>query len=156
MVMAAHLSQRLGLVDAAFVQRLTQLIAKAGLPVVGPDLGADVYLHHMRVDKKAEAGDIRFVLIDTPGSAIVRGAPDALVAEVQSWRVTSPGLASSAVEDAIASCAGAIRNVAPPAGISAGLVDKLTWTVDRLMAGEVIASSPWQDGTSRKARRRER
>ena len=82
MVMASHLSHRLGLVDAAFVQRLTSLIAKAGLPVTGPALGADVYLHHMRVDKKAEAGDIRFVLIDPPGSAIVRGAPDALVAEV--------------------------------------------------------------------------
>ena len=82
MVMAAHLSHRLGLVDAAFVQRLTSLIAKAGLPVTGPALGADVYLHHMRVDKKAEAGDIRFVLIDPPGSAIVRGAPDELVAEV--------------------------------------------------------------------------
>ena len=82
MVMAAYLSQRLGLVDAAFVQRLTALIAKAGLPVTGPDLGADVYLHHMRVDKKAEAGDIRFVLIDPTGKALVRGAPDALVAEV--------------------------------------------------------------------------
>jgi len=82
MVMAAHLSQRLGLVDMSFVDRLTALIAKAGLPVTGPDLGADVYLHHMRVDKKAEAGDIRFVLIDPPGKAVVRGAPDALVAEV--------------------------------------------------------------------------
>jgi len=82
MVMAAHLSQRLGWVDAAFVQRLTALIAKAGLPVTGPALGAEVYLHHMRVDKKAEAGDIRFVLIDTPGSAVVRAAPDAMVAEV--------------------------------------------------------------------------
>ena len=82
MVMAAHLSQRLGLVDQAFVQRLTHLIGKAGLPVRGPDLGAEVYLHHMRVDKKAEAGDIRFVLIDTPGKAVLRGAPDALVAEV--------------------------------------------------------------------------
>ena len=82
MVMASHLSQRLGLVDAAFVQRLTALIAKAGLPVTGPDLGADVYLHRMRVDKKAEAGEIRFVLIDPPGSAVVRGAPDALVAGV--------------------------------------------------------------------------
>jgi 3-dehydroquinate synthase len=49
---------------------------------VGPKLGAEVYLHHMRVDKKAEAGDIRFVLIDKPGSAIVRGAPDALVSQV--------------------------------------------------------------------------
>jgi 3-dehydroquinate synthase len=82
MVMAAHLSQRLGLVDEAFVQRLTHLIGRAGLPVVGPSLGAEAYLHHMRVDKKAQAGDIRFVLIDGPGKAVVRGAPDALVAEV--------------------------------------------------------------------------
>ena len=82
MVMAAQLSHRLGLVDAAFTERLTALIARAGLPTVGPDLGAEVYLHHMRVDKKAEAGDIRFVLIDPPGTAVVRGAPDALVSEV--------------------------------------------------------------------------
>jgi 3-dehydroquinate synthase len=82
MVMAAHLSQRLGLVDAAFVSRLTHLIERAGLPTVGPQLGADEYLHHMRVDKKAEAGEIKFVLIDKPGTAIVRGAPDALVAQV--------------------------------------------------------------------------
>jgi 3-dehydroquinate synthase len=82
MVMASHLSQRLGLVDAAFVSRFTTLIARAGLPTVGPKLGADDYLHHMRVDKKAEAGEIKFVLIDKPGSAIVRGAPDALVREV--------------------------------------------------------------------------
>ena len=82
MVMAAHLSHRLGLVDAAFVQRLTRVIDRAGLPTVGPALGADTYMHHMRVDKKAQAGDIRFVLIDEPGRAVVRGAPDALVAEV--------------------------------------------------------------------------
>jgi 3-dehydroquinate synthase len=82
MVMASHLSQRLGLVDEAFVSRFTALIERAGLPVVGPKLGADEYLHHMRVDKKAEAGEIKFVLIDKPGTAIVRGAPDALVAQV--------------------------------------------------------------------------
>jgi 3-dehydroquinate synthase len=82
MVMASHLSQRLGLVDEAFVSRFTALIERAGLPIVGPKLGADEYLHHMRVDKKAEAGEIKFVLIDKPGTAIVRGAPDALVAQV--------------------------------------------------------------------------
>ena len=82
MVMASHLSQRLGLVDAEFVSRFTALIARAGLPTVGPKLGADDYLHHMRVDKKAEAGEIKFVLIDKPGTAIVRGAPDALVVDV--------------------------------------------------------------------------
>ena len=86
MVMAARLSQRLGLVDAAFVQRLTTLIQKAGLPVMGPRLAeqdnAGRYLELMRVDKKAEAGEIKFVVIDGPSRAAVRGAPDALVREV--------------------------------------------------------------------------
>ena len=86
MVMAATLSQRLGLVDAAFVQRLTALIARAKLPIRGPVLDAQDnagrYLEFMRVDKKAEAGDIKFVLIDGPGKAVMRGAPEALVREV--------------------------------------------------------------------------
>jgi 3-dehydroquinate synthase len=82
MVMALHLSMRLGLVDAAFVDRMTRLIAKAGLPVTGPQLGSARYLELMRVDKKAEAGEIKFVVIDKPGSACVRGAPEPLVREV--------------------------------------------------------------------------
>ena len=86
MVMAAELSQRLGLIDAAFVLRLRRLIARAGLPVVGPVLdaadNAGRYLDLMRVDKKAEAGEIKFVVIDHPGSARVQGAPDALVRSV--------------------------------------------------------------------------
>ncbi len=86
MVMAAELSQRLGLVDAAFVQRLRTLIARAGLPVKGAVLdahdNAGRYLELMRVDKKAEAGEIRFVLIDGPGKAVLRAVPDALVREV--------------------------------------------------------------------------
>jgi 3-dehydroquinate synthase len=82
MVMAAHLSQRLGGIDAAFVQRLTALIRRAGLPVVAPALGAGRYLELMRIDKKSEAGEIRFVVIDKPGSAVVRAAPESTVSEV--------------------------------------------------------------------------
>ena len=86
MVMAAHLSQRLGLIDAAYVARLTQLIQRAGLPVVGPVLdeadNAGRYLDLMRVDKKAEGGEIKFVVVHGAGSAALRGAPDALVREV--------------------------------------------------------------------------
>ena len=86
MVMAARLSQRLGFIDQAFVDRLQRLIELAGLPVVAPVLDAQDnagrYLALMRVDKKSEAGEIKFVLIDGPGRATVRGAPDALVAEV--------------------------------------------------------------------------
>ncbi len=86
MVMAAHLSQRLGLVDMTFVERLVQLVRRAGLPVKGPVLSeadnAGRYLELMRIDKKSEAGEIRFVLVEGPGSAVVRAAPDALVREV--------------------------------------------------------------------------
>ena len=86
MVMAARLSEALGLVDEAFVHRLRTLIQRAGLPVIGPRLAptdsAGRYLQLMRVDKKAEAGQIKFVVIDAPGSATVRSAPDALVREV--------------------------------------------------------------------------
>ena len=86
MVMAATLSERLGLVDAAFVGRLTALVRRAGLPVQAPQLddqdNAGRYLQLMRLDKKAEAGDIRFVLIDGPGRAVVRAAAESLVREV--------------------------------------------------------------------------
>ena len=86
MVMAAELSRELGGVDAAFVERLTHLIRRAGLPTRGAVIDADDnagrYLQLMRVDKKAEGGEIRFVVIDGPGRAVVRAAPDALVRQV--------------------------------------------------------------------------
>ena len=86
MVMAAELSQRLGKVDAAFVARLKALIERAGLPVRAPVIdvadNAGHYIAHMRLDKKAEAGDIKFVVMDGPGQATVCGAPDAMVRDV--------------------------------------------------------------------------
>ncbi|MBF5003841.1 3-dehydroquinate synthase [Diaphorobacter caeni] len=86
MVMAAELSKRLGMVDEAFVLRLRTVIERAGLPVRGPRIDADDnagrYLQLMRIDKKSEAGEIRFVLIDGPGKAVMRPAPDALVRDV--------------------------------------------------------------------------
>jgi len=82
MVMALRLSHRLGLVDGAFVERVVALLGQAGLPIVAPALGVDRYLELMRVDKKAEAGETRFVVIERPGSAVVRTAPETLVREV--------------------------------------------------------------------------
>ena len=86
MVMAARLSLALGMIDAAYLERLTRLIAKAGLPVTAPILdkedNAGRYLELMRVDKKAEAGEIRFIVIDGQGKATLQTAPDALVRQV--------------------------------------------------------------------------
>jgi 3-dehydroquinate synthase len=81
MVLAADLSQRMGLMPAGFTMRLRTLIERAGLPVVPPKLGVERYLQLMRVDKKAEAGAIRFVLIESLGRAGLHAVPDALIAE---------------------------------------------------------------------------
>ena len=86
MVMAARLSRSLGLIDQAFLTRLESLVRKAGLPVVAPELDSSDnvgrYMELMRVDKKAEEGAIRFVVIDGPGRARLQEVPDDLVAEV--------------------------------------------------------------------------
>lgn len=82
MVLATDLSCRLGLIDSGLANRIIELIRRAGLPMRPPALGATRYLDLMRLDKKSEAGDIRFVLLDAPGRAVVQAAPDALVAEV--------------------------------------------------------------------------
>ncbi len=81
MVMASDLSARLGLMPQSFVERMRRLVERAGLPVVGPDLGADRYLELMAVDKKAEGGEVRFVVIEAMGRAAMRAVPEALVRE---------------------------------------------------------------------------
>ena len=82
MVLAGALSAELGLVPAAFVDRLTRLVQRAGLPVQAPAMSAERWLELMRVDKKAEAGAIRFIVIETPGRAALRSAPDETVRRV--------------------------------------------------------------------------
>jgi 3-dehydroquinate synthase len=82
MRMATDLSARLGLVPAETVGRMHQLLERAGLPTRAPDLGVSTYLDWMGRDKKVEAGEIRFVVLESVGRAVVRTAPDALVAQV--------------------------------------------------------------------------
>jgi 3-dehydroquinate synthase len=86
MVMASDLSARLGLMPSSFVDRMRRLVERARLPVAAPaSIGAERFVELMRVDKKAEGGEIRFVLIEaareTVCRAVQRGAPDALVRE---------------------------------------------------------------------------
>jgi 3-dehydroquinate synthase len=74
MAMAADLSARLGLLDRAASERLRTLLARAGLPVAGPDLGAARYIDLMAVDKKTEGGRLRFILLDALGAARIDDA----------------------------------------------------------------------------------
>ena len=82
MVLAAHLSADLGLVPLAYAERLRSLLARAGLPTRAPALAPAKWLELMRLDKKAEAGEIRFVLVEHPGRAVLRPAPDERVLAV--------------------------------------------------------------------------
>ena len=72
MVMAADLSARLGMITPADADRLTRLIARAGLPVEIKGMSADRFMELMSHDKKAQEGKLRFVLLEDIGSATVR------------------------------------------------------------------------------------
>ena len=82
MLMASDLSESLGLPVPGLTERMRKLLQRCGLPTRAPGIGLDRFVDLMRVDKKAEGGEIRFVVIDRVGQAAVRPAPDALVREV--------------------------------------------------------------------------
>ncbi|OHC63594.1 MAG: 3-dehydroquinate synthase [Rhodocyclales bacterium GWA2_65_20] len=69
-VMAAELSRRLGWLAPADVARVRDLLSRAGLPVAGPQLGAERYLDFMGHDKKVIAGKLRLVLLARIGTAV--------------------------------------------------------------------------------------
>ena len=77
MVMAADLSVRAGTLRREDANRVTALIASAGLPVRGPQLEVERYLELMQVDKKAAGGRVRFILLEGLGRATQRGDLDA-------------------------------------------------------------------------------
>jgi 3-dehydroquinate synthase len=73
MLMAADLSRRLGMIDAALQERIRSLLTRAGLPVDAPRIGAMRALELMRMDKKVLAGAVRLVLLEKLGKAVVTG-----------------------------------------------------------------------------------
>jgi len=86
MLMACDLSRRLGFIRAAEVDRVRDLLGRAGLPFETPRIGAARAFELMRMDKKVLAGTVRLVLLDKLGRAVVTGdyeqrALDATLAE---------------------------------------------------------------------------
>jgi 3-dehydroquinate synthase len=81
MVLAARLSAALGVADPADAARLQALLTRFGLPTTLPaGLDPAALLARMRLDKKAQAGGLRFVLWDRPGAArVVADVPETAV-----------------------------------------------------------------------------
>jgi shikimate kinase/3-dehydroquinate synthase len=71
LVLAADLSSRLGHLTAADVERVRDLVRRAGLPACAPALGVERYLELMSVDKKSHGGRQRFILLSSLGAAFV-------------------------------------------------------------------------------------
>ena len=71
MVMAAQLSNQLGTLDVASLDRAIALIRSAGLPIAMPNIETDVMMTHMSRDKKNEGGNIRLILLRHIGSSVV-------------------------------------------------------------------------------------
>ncbi|HTV96818.1 MAG TPA: 3-dehydroquinate synthase [Steroidobacteraceae bacterium] len=85
MIMAADLSQRLGMIDAAMGERIAALVRRAGLPTAAPRIGRARALQLMRMDKKVLSGTIRLVLLEGAGRAAVVSSypPGALEATLE-------------------------------------------------------------------------
>ena len=79
MVMAADLSARLGQIGQADAQRLKRIIASMHLPIAPPKLGSQRFMELMQVDKKTEAGQIRYITLGSIGAARIQQVPDATV-----------------------------------------------------------------------------
>jgi len=82
LVQAAELSAEVAGFPLADVGRVRHLVEAIGCPVCAPDLGAQRWLDLMRVDKKSEDGEIRFVLMPRIGEACMRPAPQDAVRRV--------------------------------------------------------------------------
>jgi len=101
-VMAALLSEQLGWLDQAAIERIKALFRRVGLPVDGPWLAATPlataqrYLELMRHDKKVSAGILRLVLLQGIGQAVVSAdANDAAILQaVQAGLAVAPSVLS--------------------------------------------------------------
>lgn len=71
MVMAADLSQRMGWISAEDLTRTKNIIQRANLPIVCPQIPLDDFLAYMAHDKKVLNGQLRLVLMQAVGQAII-------------------------------------------------------------------------------------
>ena len=69
MAVAARLSAELGRISDGDMERLLNLIKRAGLATQLPSIGAETMLEHMSRDKKNEAGTIKLILLSALGES---------------------------------------------------------------------------------------
>ena len=82
MMGAARISQGMGMIAEEVVHRQRRLLERFNLPITAPEVGPEQVFSAMSLDKKTEAGSIKWVLLDDVGRAVVRrDVPPELVEE---------------------------------------------------------------------------
>jgi 3-dehydroquinate synthase len=76
MLLATEMSQRLGWVGAADVERVERVLKLFGLRTDVKELTAGTLAEKMKIDKKVAAGRIRLVLLKAIGKSVVTGEYD--------------------------------------------------------------------------------
>ena len=71
MVMAADLSHRMGWIALEDLERTKKIISRAQLPIVCPKIPLDDFLAYMAHDKKVLNGQLRLVLLQQLGKAVI-------------------------------------------------------------------------------------
>ena len=71
MVMAADLSHRMGWISLEDLERTKKIISRAQLPIVCPKIPLDDFLAYMAHDKKVLNGQLRLVLLQQLGKAVI-------------------------------------------------------------------------------------
>jgi len=71
MVLASRLSVLMGWLDAADLRRVTKLLESASLPTRAPDVEPARIMEIMRMDKKVLQGNLRLILLQSIGQAII-------------------------------------------------------------------------------------
>ncbi len=86
LVLAAELSRLLGALTVSDVQAIETAVTRAGLPTRVDGLSALTAIEVMRGDKKTEAGQIRFIVLDRIGHATQRTVPQPLLLQALTAR----------------------------------------------------------------------
>ena len=87
---AAEIARRVGLIDAALVERHRALLERFGLPVLAPGVEPGALLSAIQGDKKVAGGRVRWVLLEGVGVPVIRqDVPPAIVEDVVAGLTTT-------------------------------------------------------------------
>ena len=80
MSLASDLSAQMGMLGAPAAQRIKKLLLRAGLPIEVEGISPTKMRQLMSLDKKSRDGNLRFILLERLGSAVIRAdiPPEAL------------------------------------------------------------------------------